>query len=110
MKNIISLKLNKEFRKLYFNAKYKSNSYIVTYVLRNNKNINRVGITVSKKVGNAVVRNRAKRIIKAAFFILKDDIPLGYDFVFVARNNIINLTSTDIYLYIKKQIFFLLNL
>lgn len=108
MKNTITLKLNKDFRKLYFNAKYKSNKFIVTYLIKNNKNINRIGITTSKKIGNAVVRNRSKRIIRAAFLELEKSLPLGYDFVFVARNEIVNLKSYNVYYHIQKQINFLI--
>lgn len=62
-----------------------------------------MGITTSKKIGNAVERNRARRIIRAAF---RDNLPYlknGYDFVFVARSRIKHLKSTDISAIMSKQ-------
>lgn len=58
-----------------------------------------MGITVSKKTGNAVERNRSKRIIRAAFYKILPHIQGSFDFVFVARSSTKNLKSTDIYNY-----------
>ncbi len=55
-----------------------------------------MGITTSKKIGNAVERNRCRRIIRAAFYEVSPLISGGYDFVFVARTKTIKLKSTDI--------------
>ena len=63
-----------------------------------------MGITTSKKIGNAVERNRARRIIRAAF---RDNLPYlknEYDFVFVARSRIKHLKSTDISAIMSKQL------
>lgn len=63
-----------------------------------------MGITTSKKIGNAVERNRARRIIRAAF---RDNLPYlknGYDFVFVARSRTKHLKSTDISAIMSKQL------
>lgn len=58
---------------------------LVTYVMKNRTGVCRIGITTSKKVGNAVKRNRARRIIRAAYRSLEPKISGGWDFVFVAR-------------------------
>jgi ribonuclease P protein component len=58
--------------------------------------MNRFGISVSKKVGNAVERNRAKRIIRAAYRLGEESFPIGYDIVFVARQPITDRKTQDI--------------
>lgn len=82
---VLSIKDNKDFRKGYSKGKSFVCSCLVTYVIPNKKGKNRVGITASKKIGNAVQRNRARRIIKEAYCQVAPALPLGYDFVFVAR-------------------------
>ncbi len=83
---------------------------LVTYLLRNGSKINRVGITASKKIGNAVVRNRSRRIIRHAYLNVKENIDnlSGYDIIFVARSKVTNLKSTDVEIVMKKQIEFLI--
>ena len=82
---IVTLKENRDFKRL--NAKGKScpHPLLVTYARKNRLNINRVGITTSKKIGNAVSRNRARRIIREAYRSLEMELPVGWDLVFVAR-------------------------
>jgi ribonuclease P protein component len=62
----------------------------------------RLGITVGKKIGNAVKRNRAKRVITAAFSAVCPQITLGYDFVIVARTRILNVKSTEVSTYLTR--------
>lgn len=68
------------------------NSILVVYYLKNKLGYHRIGVTTSKKIGNAVKRNRARRVIKEAFrYLCKENILLsqpnqGYDIVFVARS------------------------
>ena len=90
------LKLNKDFRRIYGRGRSFVNPAFVTYVLKNRSNNIRMGITVSKKIGGAVARNRAKRVILAAFRDCVSSIPNGYDFVFVARTRILNSKSQNI--------------
>jgi ribonuclease P protein component len=59
-----SLKKNYQFRNVYNKGKSAANHYLVLYVLKNGKNINRLGISISKKVGKSVVRNHKARLIK----------------------------------------------
>lgn len=82
---IISLKLNKEFKRLYYRGRFKGHTLLVTYVAKNGRKENRVGITTGKKVGKAVDRSRARRVIRAAWREVSPSFPAGYDFVFVAR-------------------------
>ncbi len=80
---IKSLKKN-DFVKVYQAHKSKANKYLIMYVLKKD-NENRVGISVSKKVGNSVVRHRVKRLIKEAIRLNLEKVKVGYDIVIVAR-------------------------
>ena len=60
-KNYDSLKKNSDFQNVYVKGKSKANRYLVMYVAQNNLSINRLGISVSKKVGNSVVRHHLTR-------------------------------------------------
>lgn len=102
MKRTLSLNRNNDFRRLYNRGKTFVHPYLVIYYFKNRLEINRLGITVSKKIGNAVVRNRVRRIIKAAYFLCEEKMPLGYDFVIVARKQAANIKSTDIVLVFEK--------
>ncbi len=68
--------------------------YAVVYALKNRHSDIRLGITAGKKIGNAVSRNRAKRVISAAFRQLLPQIPRGYDYIIVARTRILTVKST----------------
>lgn len=70
--------------------------YAVVYVLKNPRNNIRLGITSSKKIGNAVCRNRARRVITAAFRSVLPHIGVGCDFVIVARSRILTAKSTQV--------------
>lgn len=91
------LKQNSDFRRAYGRGKSYSDPALVTYVLKNNRaGICRMGITTSKKIGNAVERNRCRRVIRAAFRELCPQISGGYDFVFVARTKTKLIKSTQV--------------
>ena len=91
----VSLKLNKEFKRAYYRGKNKACPYFVCYLVKNRKEGLRYGITASKKLGNAVMRNRARRIIRAAFFSICDQFPGNYDLVIVAREKVLRLKSHE---------------
>ena len=82
-----ALKENKDFRRLYYRGKSQASPCLVTYVGKNRLGEIRVGITSGKKIGNAVKRNRARRVIRAAFSTLEGRINGSYDIVFVAYEN-----------------------
>ena len=88
---------NREYKKIYNRGKSMASPILVTYFLRNNLSTFRVGITTSKKIGNAVKRNRARRIIRAAFYKLEKNVKNGYDFVFVARNKTCFVKTDDVF-------------
>lgn len=96
MKKENRLKLNKDFRRLYSRGNCGVAGSVVVYAMKNKKHTIRVGLTVSKGVGNAVKRNRAKRLMRAAFDALKQNISVGYDIIIVARNRIVDKKSTQV--------------
>lgn len=98
------LKLNKEFRRAYARGKSFVSAGFVTYAFVTRGSDVRFGITVSKKLGGAVMRNRAKRLITAAFRECIPHINCGCDIVFVARNAIFRMKSYDIAKELKKQL------
>lgn len=85
MSSYETLKKNIDFQKVYKSGKSYANKYLVMYVLENGTDITRIGISVSKKVGNSIVRHRLARLIREAFRLSTDCIPDGYDYVVVAR-------------------------
>lgn len=79
------IRKNAEFRTVYRRGKSFSNGLLVLYIYRNHKDLNRLGISVSKKVGKSVIRSKVKRLIFESYRLNKDTIKKGYDLVFVAR-------------------------
>ncbi len=86
MKKEERIRKNSHFRYVYSRGKSYSNSSLIMYITRNNKKLNRVGFSVSKKVGKSVVRSRVKRLIRESYRNNKDMIVKGYDIVFIARS------------------------
>lgn len=85
MKFSESLKKNKDFQTVYRNGKSCANRLLVMYVMENDSNRNRVGISVSKKVGNSVVRHHLTRLLRESYRLHEDEFKAGYDIVFVVR-------------------------
>lgn len=104
MPEIKTLKLNKDFKRLYGRGKSFVHPALVTYCMRNHAGECRIGITTGKKVGNAVQRNRARRVITAAYRELIPFIEGGYDLVFVARSKTPYVKSTDLKKILYKQL------
>ena len=80
-----SLKSNRDFQVVYKKGKSFANKYLVMYVLENGTDHNRLGISVSKKVGNSVVRHRVKRLILESYRLQEDMFNSGLDMVIIAR-------------------------
>lgn len=94
---------NRDFRRLYSRGKSYVSPALVTYVMRNRTGALRVGITTSKKIGNAVKRSRSRRVIREAFRTWEGSLKPGYDFVFVARGKTPFVKSTDISRIMEKH-------
>ena len=85
MKFSESLKRNSDFQRVYREGKSYANHYLVLYVLQNQTERNRLGISVSKKVGNSVVRHRMARLIRESYRLQEDMFNSGLDMVVIAR-------------------------
>lgn len=81
------IKKNNDFRIVYRKGKSYSNSLLVLYVYKSKTNESRIGISVSKKVGNSVIRSRVKRLISESYRLNIHKIVIGYDLVVIARVN-----------------------
>lgn len=100
MKFSSPLKLNHIFRRLYKTPGY-ANGYLVLYARKNRTHSNRVGITVGKKLGGAVVRNRVRRRLREVYRLNEERFSPGWDIVVVARSRSVNAdfaTLTQAYL------------
>jgi len=99
-----SLKKNYQFSRVYRRGNFVVGRYLILYCLRNGKNGIRLGITTSKKVGNSVVRNRIRRLLKENYRKIEENIFNNFDIVFVVRAN----DKIPTYYDIKKEMKYLL--
>lgn len=92
MKKSYRIKKNNDFQFVFKQGKSIANRQFVIYILKkpNQENF-RIGLSVSKQIGNAVTRNRVKRLIRETFKQLQDHIPNEYDFVIIARRPTANM-------------------
>lgn len=90
-----SLKKRNDFQIVYKNGKSLANRYLVMYKKKNDTDRNRLGISVSKKVGNSVVRHRVTRLIRESYRLNEEKFEQGYDFVVVARVSAKQITYFD---------------
>ncbi|MBQ3514171.1 MAG: ribonuclease P protein component [Lachnospiraceae bacterium] len=96
MRMFRSLKNFKEFSNVYQNGTSFANKYLVMYICENEWKENRIGISVSKKVGNSVVRHRLTRLIRESYRLNVSNILCGYDIVVVGRPNAKGRTYEEI--------------
>ena len=94
MKN--SLKKNEDFKKVFDEKKSCANKYLVLYYKENELDSNRLGIQVSKKVGNSVVRHRLTRLIRESFRLNENSFKHGLDLVVIARGDAKGKTYKEI--------------
>ena len=85
MKRFPSIKKNREFQSIYRGGTSHANRLLVMYVTENEQGVNRIGISVSKKVGNSVVRHHITRLIRELFRLNNDKIRTGVNIIVVAR-------------------------
>ena len=96
MRNSQSLKKNADFQNVYKCGKSFANKYLVMYVKENDLGFNRIGISVSKKVGNSVVRHRLKRLILESYRLQEAIFNSGLDMVIIARSTAKDKTYHEI--------------
>lgn len=96
MQKTYILNQNRDFLQLYRRGKKFVSPYVVIYVRKTRRRYNRLGITVGKKVGGAVQRNRARRIIRQAYQETESMFPTGLDLVIVALPSIVGISSTKL--------------
>ena len=85
MKRFPSIKKNSDFQNIYRNGKSYANRLLVMYVMRNGEESNQLGISVSKKVGNSVVRHHIARLMREIFRLNNEKIETGLNIIVVAR-------------------------
>ena len=80
-----SIRKSDDFKNVYENGKSYANKYLVMYVVKSGREENRLGISVSKKVGNSVVRHRIARLLRESFRLNNERFHSGWDIVVIAR-------------------------
>ncbi|MEE5991812.1 MAG: ribonuclease P protein component [Oscillospiraceae bacterium] len=98
----VVLNQNKDFQLCYHKGKCIVSKNIIIYAKRNRMAVNRLGITTGKKLGNAVCRSRARRLIRQAWRENEIDAPIGLDIVIVARPHLLEVQSNVLSYYMKK--------
>lgn len=98
MRYTVSLKQNREFRRLYSKGKTASHQPVAVYCRKNKRlrGVNRLGLSVSAKLGNAVWRNRAKRRLREAYRLSEPGLGRGFDIIIVARSGVNAARFSDI--------------
>ncbi len=86
------LKKNWEFKRVYRHGRTVVSKNIVLYYCPNQKEYNRIGFSISKKVGKSVVRNKIKRIYREAFCKIEEQLKKGYDFILIARKPAVDVS------------------
>ena len=104
MEKLVPICRNNDFRRIYARGKSYVSPLVVVYALNNRTKNVRVGITTSKKVGNAVQRNRSRRVIREAFRALAPRVRPGFDLVLVARGKTPYVKSTDVRRQLERQL------
>lgn len=84
-KNFETLKSNRDFTRVYDAKRSYANRLLVVYVLENGTDTNRLGVSVSKKVGNSIVRHRLARLIRESFRLHAHEVMEGFDIIVIAR-------------------------
>ncbi len=95
MKFSDSLKKNKDFQTVYRGGNSKANKFIVMYIKKNHMNINRLGISASKKVGNSVIRHHLARLIRESYRLHEEMFHSGWDIVVVCRQSAKDITYNE---------------
>ena len=104
MKKTVMIKRKYEFKRLFSKGKFFYGKVINMYIIANNKDYNKLAVTVSKKQGKAVVRNKFKRLIKENYRELEKSLKIGYDILFIINKRKTTETKYITYYQIKEDI------
>lgn len=96
MKKENRLRKNMEFKKVYKSGKNYWNRNLIVYVRRNGTDKTRIGISITKRVGNAVVRNKLKRRIREVSRVYLPNLRKGYDLIFIPKKNAVDLSFAEL--------------
>lgn len=99
-----TVKDNRIFLKCFRSGSYVCCGFLTVYFRPNGLPVNRLGISVSKKNGGAVERNRIKRIFRAAYRLCETEFPIGYDLIFAARNDACEKSSKAAQAFLRKKV------
>lgn len=93
---MITVKNYFDFKKAYDKGKSFGNRNLILYIRKNNLDYSRIGITISTKTGNAVVRNKIRRRMKEIYRKKESNIKEGYDLIFIIRRNVPDISFKDL--------------
>lgn len=96
MDKIYRLRNNMEFKKVYNGGKNYWNRNLILYVRKNNMISSRVGYSITKKIGNSVVRNKVRRRMKEIYRLNFNNIKEGYDLIFIPKKNIVDISYKEL--------------
>jgi len=102
MAKLERLRKNYQFIRVYKRGRFFKGKYLILYILTNGVTTSRVGISISRKFGSSVRRNKMKRFIRECYQSYQDEVTTGYDLVFVVRNGIKN--DVPSYHVVKKEV------
>ena len=91
-----SLKKNRDFQVVYKNGRSYANKYLVMYIMENDQNKNRLGVSVSKKVGNSVVRHHITRLVRESYRLHEEVFNSDLDIVVIARNSAASVSYHEV--------------
>ena len=96
MKKIITIKKNYEFKNVFEKGKYYKGSFLEIFVIRKKQNFNRIGIAISKKIGNSVERNKIKRLIRESYMQLNENLVNGCEII-ILWNKKVEIKDANFY-------------
>ncbi|NLN14591.1 MAG: ribonuclease P protein component [Tissierellia bacterium] len=90
------LRKNMEFKRVYDQGRNYWNRNLILYVRKNDLNETRVGFTITKKIGNSVVRNKIRRRMREIYRLNFHNLKAGYDLVFITKKNVVDLSFKEL--------------